>query len=366
MKIVTVVGARPQFIKASTISRAIVHHQKSGGCELEEVILHTGQHYDDNMSDIFFQEMHIPKPKYNLGVKATLHGDMTAQQLQKIEKILLSEKPDVTLIYGDTNSTLAGALASVKLGIPVAHVESGLRSYNMSMPEEVNRIVADSVSDILFCPTDSAVFNLEQEGALKKGKKIINVGDVMLDAALYYTKYSKRPSGVNIDSDYILMTLHRQENTDSPEIMRKIIDGINKLSSKYPIIIPVHPRTEKKMVEGDLHFGHNVIVLDPVSYFEMLWLISHSRIVVTDSGGLQKESYFFKKPCITLREETEWTELVSVGANELCPPKNSDITNIIEKCFHEAIDSLAFSDHSLYGSGMSSNSIVEVLIENYS
>ncbi|KZY89539.1 UDP-N-acetyl glucosamine 2-epimerase, partial [Oleiphilus sp. HI0071] len=299
MKIVTVLGARPQFIKAGTVSREIAK-RNGGGQSINEVIVHTGQHYDANMSDIFFEEMQIPKPDYQLGVGGQTHGSMTGKMLVNIEDVLLKEKPDVVMVYGDTNSTLAGALAASKLHIPVAHVEAGLRSFNMAMPEEVNRILTDRISKWLFCPTETAVQNLQIEGvdAWKNDARVHNVGDVMLDGALFYKDLAIKPDNVT-DGGFMLCTIHRAENTDSLERMTSIVSALNELALDQHIILPLHPRTRKIISEYGLEF-QGITVIEPVGYLNMVWLIANCDRVMTDSGGLQKEAYFFSKPCITL------------------------------------------------------------------
>ena len=320
MKIATIVGARPQFVKAAEVSREFKQLQ-----DMEEIIIHTGQHYDANMSDVFFEELNIPKPDYNLGIGGGSHGARTGQQLENIENVLLKEEPDCVLVYGDTNSTLAGALAAAKLHIPVVHVEAGLRSFNMRMPEEINRILTDQVSTLLFCPTQTAIQNLTEEGFDRKDCKMINVGDVMYDSALYYASKLKKPKSINkeVESDHILATIHRAENTDSPEKLANIIDALNELNSQKPVICPIHPRT-RKIIET-LKLKPKFILLDPVSYFEMLWLLKHSSLVVTDSGGLQKEAYFFKKFCVTVRDQTEWVELIKEKVNILVGADKEEI-----------------------------------------
>lgn len=352
MKILTVVGARPQFVKAAVVSRAIKRSKN-----IEEVIVHTGQHYDKNMSDVFFDEMDIPEPKYSLNLGGGNHGEMTGRQLEAIEKVLLEEKPDVVLVYGDTNSTIAGALSAVKLHTPVAHVEAGLRSFNMAMPEEVNRILTDNISAQLFCPTETAIQNLQREGFEHKQCEIFNVGDVMYDAALYYLDKSHRPESLasNIESDFILATVHRADNTDNPEKLGSIIDALNQLSLQRHVICPIHPRTRKKISE--LGLDCQFTLLDPVSYFEMLWLLKNSALVLTDSGGLQKEAYFFQKFCVTMREQTEWVELVENGVNSLV---GSDKEKIVSQA-RQFLTSEFEARTDLYGNGDAGMKIVEKL-----
>ena len=311
-KIITVVGARPQFIKAATLSRQF---QLKG---VEELIIHTGQHFDANMSDVFFEEMEIPKPAFQLDIHGLTHGAMTGRMLEGIEEILLKEKPDGLLVYGDTNSTLAGALAASKLHIPVIHVEAGLRSYNMEMPEEINRILTDRISTILFCPTDTAIQNLKREGYDNMPIKIIKNGDVMQDAAMYYAAKAEQKSDVIRKTGlkrFVLATIHRQENTDSPTNLKSIIEGLNEINRQVPVVVPIHPRTRK--ILSQLNIIPEFKLIDPVGYFDMIMLLKNCELVITDSGGVQKEAFFFGKHCITLREQTEWVELIDKGYNLL-------------------------------------------------
>jgi len=354
MKIVTVLGARPQFIKAAAVSRVI--GQYSG---IEEIIVHTGQHHDANMSDIFFEQMSVPKPDYQLEIAGLNHGAMTGRMLEEVEDILVNEKPDAVMVYGDTNTTLAGALAASKLHIPIAHVESGLRSYNMRMPEEVNRVLTDRISSILFCPTENAVQNLIAEGYEKLDGKIIESGDVMLDAAMFYADSAVVPSfysGLDVDDEYILVTVHRAENTDNPEKLNSIMESLCELAQNRSIIFPVHPRTRQKIGEYIDRPGINFV--DPVGYMEMIWLMKNSGIIITDSGGLQKEAFFFEKPCITLREETEWVELVDCGANIIAGTSRENIIS----AYNDLIGKDIPISTPLYGSGNASNVVVESLL----
>lgn len=317
MKIVTVVGARPQFIKAAAVSRAIAATPGA-----QEILLHTGQHYDNNMSDIFFEELGIPKPDHHLGVHGGGHGHMTGQMLIKIEEVLIKETPDWVLVYGDTNSTLAGALAASKLHIPIAHVEAGLRSFNRRMPEEVNRVLTDHISTLLFAPTDSAVKNLALEGV--DPQAVRRVGDVMFDAVLYYGQVAEGASAILQKTglqtgQYVLATIHRSENTDDPQRLRQIIQCLNHAAAHLDVVLPLHPRTRAAMerLGGDSRLSGRIKVIDPVGYLDMVMLEKNARLVVTDSGGVQKEAYFHRVPCITLREETEWVELVECKWNTL-------------------------------------------------
>lgn len=312
MKVVTVVGARPQFIKAAVVSRVFAAHD-----EVEEILVHTGQHFDANMSDIFFAEMSIPKPHYNLNVNGLSHGAMTGQMLEKIEEVLLKENPDWVLVYGDTNSTLAGALAAKKLHIRVAHVEAGLRSFNMKMPEEINRILTDRISDVLFCPTDKAIENLRKEGFDNFSSHIVKNGDVMQDAAIFYSAKAQKPD-FNLPEKFVICTLHRAENTDDIVRLSEIISALEDISRKYVVVLPLHPRTKAKLTDLNFDFQKSsIFFIEPIGYLEMVWLLKHCSFVMTDSGGLQKEAYFFEKYCITLRDETEWVELVDNNFNIL-------------------------------------------------
>jgi len=365
MKIVTIIGARPQFIKAAALS--LVLRKKIG---VREILIHTGQHFDNNMSRIFFEQMQIPKPDYNLEVAGLSHGAMTGRMLGRLEAVLLSEKPDLVLVYGDTNSTLAGALAAAKLHIPVAHVEAGLRSFNRRMPEEINRVLTDHISDLLFAPTGAAVANLENEGI--SPEKIHLVGDVMQDAALHYASLARKPAFfesrvISPAEPFVLATLHRAENTDAPGRLAEIIDAIREISRQTPVLMPLHPRTRKRITETGLKIdgdssGIRLHLLDPVGYLEMVWLLQHCALVMTDSGGLQKEAYFFKKPCITLRDETEWMELVDTGVNTLVGAKSSAILDAF--CNALNLPQIAF-DRDLYGSGKAGQLIAEQLLSSF-
>ncbi|MBN2782363.1 MAG: UDP-N-acetylglucosamine 2-epimerase (non-hydrolyzing) [Campylobacterales bacterium] len=354
MKILTILGARPQFIKAGSISREIKKNKN-----IKEVIVHTGQHYDANMSDIFFEEMQIPRPDYFLGIGGRSHGAMTGQMIEKIEEVVLKENPDLILVYGDTNSTLAGAIVASKLHIKLVHIEAGLRSFNMKMPEEVNRILTDRVSDILFCPTDTAVKNLKKEGFDNFNCKIIKSGDVMQDGAIFYKNLSKKPD-IEIKDGFILCTIHRAENTDDELRLRDIFGALKEISKKREIILPLHPRTKKILDTLDIDVT-NITIIEPVGYLEMVWLIDNCSLVMTDSGGLQKEAYFFKKPCITLRDETEWVELVENRFNILA---GADKTKILD--IFASLENLFCKDYSknLYGDGYASKKIIQELIKD--
>lgn len=358
MKIATVIGARPQFIKAAVVSRACREHRP----DVQEIIVHTGQHYDANMSDVFFDELDIPQPDYHLGVGGGTHGQNTGRMLEAIETVFLENKPQWVLVYGDTDSTLAGALAAVKLRIPVAHVEAGLRSFNRNMPEEINRVLTDHASDLLFTPTDTATRNLANEGII--GDKVRQVGDVMYDAALYYATMAEKESRI-LDSlglnskTYILATLHRAENVDNRERLSNILEGFSE--SPYPIIWPIHPRTRKRIEDFGLELPTNIQEIEPVGYLDMVMLEKHARVIATDSGGVQKEAYFHGVPCITLREETEWVELVEAGTNVIVGANSVLIGEMLKK--------YEFKDFSknrsmMYGNGYCGSVIVRSLTEN--
>lgn len=323
-KIVTVLGARPQFVKAAVLSRVIQSHRK-----MEEVIVHTGQHYDANMSDVFFKEMQIPEPKYNLNINGISHGAMTGQMLEKIEAILIEEKPDAVVVYGDTNSTLAGALAARKLQIKVIHIEAGLRSFNMSMPEEVNRILTDRISDLLCCPTQTALDNLNAEGFDSFDSKVVLSGDIMKDSLEFYTALSEEKSTLVTDLDlqdnnFVLATIHRQENTDDVSKLKSIFEALEEIHLEKEVVMPLHPRTKLILEKHGLNY--KIRFINPVGYFDMLQLLKHCSLVVTDSGGLQKEAFFSGKRCLIAREETEWKELVAHNFAEIV---GSDFSEIV-------------------------------------
>lgn len=356
MKIVTILGARPQFIKAGTVSRAITNYSN-----ITEIIVHTGQHFDKNMSDIFFDEMKIPKPHYNLNINGLSHGAMTGQMLEKIEEILIQEKPDWVMVYGDTNSTLAGALAASKLHIKIAHIEAGLRSFNMNMPEEINRILTDRISTMLFCPTNSAIHNLSTEGFKNFDCQVIKSGDVMQDGALFYSQFAKKPLSLQIDTPYILTTIHRAENTDDTLRLTNILHALNTLAIDTALVLPLHPRTKKIIQDRHLDLHNNIHIIEPVGYLEMIWLIQNAKIIMTDSGGLQKEAFFFQKPCITLRDETEWVELIEHNFNILV---GADKAKIVAAHNEHTFNTEFNID--LYGMGKASKNIVKALINEHS
>ena len=354
-KIVTILGARPQFVKAAVLSRVISNHN-----DVEEVIVHTGQHYDANMSDIFFSEMEIPKPTYNLAINGLSHGAMTGQMLQKIEEVLMTEKPDAVAVFGDTNSTLAGALAAKKLHIKVIHIEAGLRSFNMKMPEEINRILTDRISDLLLCPTDSAIDNLVNEGFENMPSNIVKSGDIMKDAVEYYSQFSQEKSTIISDlnlqkNEFVLATIHRQENTDDLANLNSIFAGLETISKEKTVVLPLHPRTKAILKSNKLNF--NIKIIDPVGYFDMLELLKNCNLVVTDSGGLQKEAFFNKKHCIIAREETEWIELVTNGFAKIV---GSNTVKMIE-AYTSFQNSQANFEVDLYGANVGENMYKEIV-----
>lgn len=350
MKLLTVIGARPQFVKAAVVSRALRPRAV-------EILAHTGQHYDFNMSDIFFQELGLPQPDYALGIGSGPHGSQTGKMLEAVENVLLKEKPDALLIYGDTNSTLAGALAAAKLHVPVAHVEAGLRSFNRRMPEEINRVMADHLSTWLFAPTQTATQNLAAEG-IRAGVHL--VGDVMYDAFLLMSQTVQRHSRIVAEHrlaprGYLLLTLHRAENTDDPARLGAIIDAVNQ--AEQPVVFPVHPRTAAKIREYGLTVNAAVVrMIEPVGYFDMLNLELHAKAVLTDSGGVQKEAYMAGVPCITLRDETEWVETVTARRNYLAGADPRAIQTAL------ALEWVSPEQPALFGDGKAAERIVDLLI----
>jgi UDP-GlcNAc3NAcA epimerase len=350
-RVLSIVGARPQFIKAAAVLRAIAPVNR-GGERLRHRLVHTGQHYDENMSEVFFRELEIPAADHNLGVRSALHGEMTAQMLAGIERVLLEERPDIVIVYGDTNSTLAGALAAVKLHIPVAHVEAGLRSFNMRMPEEVNRVVADRVSQWLLCPTAAAEQNLLTEGA--DPSRIRRVGDVMYDAVLHY---AEKAAPAAVSGPYCVATVHRAENADDPQRLGAILSALDEVSRLTPVILPVHPRTRARLAQFGLA-PLRVRLVDPIGYLEMIGLLRGCQGVLTDSGGLQKEAYFLRKPCVTLREETEWVELVELGVNRVAGYDPGTILGAWKELSGRAHDWSARP----YGAGDAGSKIVATLL----
>ena len=358
IKVMTVVGARPQFIKAAAVSRAI---QELNG-EIREVMVHTGQHFDDNMSAVFFDELQIPVPAHNLHISSGSHGAMTGRMLIALEEVMQSEKPDYVLIYGDTNSTLAAALAASKLGVAIAHVEAGLRSYNMVMPEEINRILSDRVSKLLLCPTEQAVRNLASEG-INEG--VHNVGDVMFDVALFVRERARTTSGILrklllTPGEFILATCHRQENTDNPGRLSQIIDALSILSQVKRVVLPLHPRT-RKLLDGDaLAKLERVTLVEPLGFYDMVALEQAAQLILTDSGGVQKEAFFYQVPCVTMRDETEWVETVDLGWNTLVGADSGRICSAVEKALGNPETRIKAA--SPYGDGKASAKIVSHLL----
>ena len=359
MKVLSVIGARPQFVKAAVVSGALRRHKG-----VEEFLVHTGQHFDENMSRVFFDEMGIPEPSENLGVSGGGHGSMTGKMLIRVEELIMEQKPDCVLVYGDTNSTLAGALAASKLNVPCAHVEAGLRSDNRAMPEEINRILTDHACDLLFAPTDDAARRLREEGIA--GEKVIRTGDVMLDAALLYGEKAKSESAILDRLDlkekkYALCTLHRAENVDSKEVVEWLISGLGEIAQNLPVLLPIHPRTKVRLKEFELldTLPPGIRIEDPVGYLDILRLESSAALILTDSGGMQKEAFFQKVPCVTLRTETEWTELLSGGHNRLACP----LTDSISGKATEALTAAPDWTIDLYGNGRSSELIASSILK---
>ncbi len=377
-KIVTIIGARPQIIKAAALSRAI---RSKFSKQIKEVIVHTGQHYDENMSEVFFKEMNIPLPNYNLNVGSGLHGKQTAAMIDGIEQILLKEQPNGLVIYGDTNSTLAGAVAASKLLIPIFHIEAGLRSYNKTMPEEVNRVLADHVSTLLFCPTQQAIKNLEKEGFnlhahtpfSNNNPKVILSGDVMYDNSLYFSKIAEQKSQLitilNLKKQpFVLCTIHRNNNTDVAERLTAIFNALLKISEEYKIILPLHPRTKKQIelllsskMQETIVNNKNIIIIPPASFLDMILLEKNCSMVITDSGGVQKEAYFFKKPCIVMRPETEWVELLETGTTLLADADAKKIISAFKKLKNTSIEKFL----PFYGNGHAAENILKEIIQYF-
>jgi UDP-GlcNAc3NAcA epimerase len=386
MKIVTIVGARPQFIKAAAVSRAIQAYNQRGPStgrfsskkKIHEIFVHTGQHYDTLMDRVFFEELELPHPNYHLGVGSGSHARQTGTMLERIETVLERERPEIVLVYGDTNSTLAGALTAAKLNIPVAHVESGLRSYNRSMPEEINRLITDHLSTLLFCPTPEAVRNLQKEG-IKDGRtrSVRKVGDVMYDSILYYSKLAEKKSTILKDlglfpysdlpnphsairiPNYYLATLHRAENTDDPKRLKSILKALSEIGREMPVVLPLHPRTRKMMkTYGLFPKSRGIRWIEPVSYLNMLSLEKNARAILTDSGGVQKEAYWLKVPCFTLREETEWVETVRSGWNVLV---GTGARRIVEEVSRLEMRKRPPRRKGVFGDGRASEKVVQIL-----
>lgn len=356
IKIISIVGARPQFIKLAGLSHLMRYY-------FNEIILHTGQHYNNEMSDIFFRQLKINKPKYNLGVGSKSQGEQTSLMIAGVEKVLSKENPNLVLVYGDTNSTLAGALAARKLNIPIGHIEAGLRSYNKKMSEEINRIVSDHISDILFCPSKSSVNNLKKEGIIKN---VYLVGDIMKETLLKFSAYSEKHSSIIRDlglmpQDYYLLTIHRAENTDSIRILKTMIKILGGLNAQ--IVFPLHPRTRKKIKEFSIIIPPNIKAIPPVGYLDMLALEKNARIILTDSGGVQKEAFFLRIPCVTLRDETEWVETVDSGMNVVAGTNRNRILKGIDCFLKRKIAILRIRDPYGYGGG--AIKIVEIIRKHF-
>lgn len=356
LKIVTIVGARPQFIKAAAVSRAFRQ------APVAEVLVHTGQHYDENMSQVFFDELDIPRPAYNLEIAGGTHGMMTGRMLEAIERVLLQERPDWVLIYGDTNSTLAGALAAAKLHIPVAHVEAGLRSFNTRMPEEVNRILSDRISTLLLCPTGTAIANLWNEG-ITSG--VHDVGDVMYDVALFYSDMARNKTTILSKlglspRGFVLATCHRAENTDDPVRLTAIVEALAGVARDVPVVLPLHPRTRQLIAKMNLTRNlEGIKAVEPLSYLDMVALEQAAKVICTDSGGVQKEAFFFGVPCITMRDETEWVELVEAGWNTLVGADAARIQRAVRDT-----NTISVRRPDLYGEGNAAGKILDLLIAN--
>jgi UDP-GlcNAc3NAcA epimerase len=355
--VVSIVGARPQFVKAAVVSRALA----SAG--LSDVLVHTGQHYDFEMSGLFFDELGIPAPEYNLGIGSGRHGVQTGRMIEAVESALLNIRPDMVLAYGDTNSTLAGALAAAKLHIPVSHIEAGLRSFNRQMPEEINRVLTDHIADVLFAPTAIAVRNLESEGI--SAGRIIRTGDVMHDAALWFAARAETASHVlqrlQLQSRmYVLATLHRGENTDDPIRLQAIFEGLAEVAQQLPVVLPLHPRTRKAIERAQIRAAalQRILVLEPLGYLDMTMLEKHARLIATDSGGVQKEAYFHSVPCVTLRGETEWLESLEGGCNQLVFPMNRQA---VASGIRESLKRRPTFRSGIYGDGNSAAHIANVI-----
>ncbi len=369
IKVVTVVGARPQFIKAAIVSRAFA---REGA--VREVLLHTGQHYDERLSEVFYRELEIPRPAFELAIGSGSHGVQTGRMLAGIEEILVSERPDWVLVYGDTNSTLAGALAAAKLPFALAHVEAGLRSFNRRMPEEINRIVTDHCADLLFAPTDRARSNLLSEGI--PDERINLVGDVMYDAAIHFGERAEKDSRLLERHDlepggFILATIHRAENTDDPRRLEAIFHGLEQVGREKKVILPLHPRTRKaldrlptgaRFIDPQPGSAQSLRCIEPLGYLDMLKLERAAALVVTDSGGVQKEAFFQRTPCVTLRTETEWKELVEIGWNRVVAPESAEqVRDAVLAALQAGVPSVPPAAENLYGGGQAARRIVDTL-----
>jgi len=354
MKILNIVGARPQFIKSCMLSKALKLNSK-----VKEVIVHTGQHYDNNMSNVFFKQLNLPVPDYYLGAGSGPHGEQTAKMLVELENIMVSVNPDIVIVYGDTNSTLAGSLAAAKLHIPIAHVESGLRSFNKKMPEEINRIITDHLSDYLFCPSNAAVKNLKREG-IDKG--VYQTGDIMYDSVLHFKPFAIQQSFILkelslSEQKYYLATIHRAENTDDPNRLKSILEALQQLETE--VVLPLHPRTKNKINQFklmDIISSSSITLIEPLNYFDMLVTASKAKAILTDSGGLQKEAYMLQVPCVTFRDETEWEETVQAGWNHLAGTDSQIILNTVKTI------RIPNEHPPLFGDGRTAERIAEILI----
>ena len=376
MKIVTIIGARPQIIKAAGLSRAIKNHYAD---RIQEVIVHTGQHYDDNMSQVFFDELGIPKPDYNLQVGSATHGVQTSRMIEGIERILTDEKPDYIVLYGDTNSTLAGAVAASKIHVPIVHIEAGLRSFNKRMPEEINRIVCDHCSTLLFTPTLAGFENLAKEGFRMDNArpftidnpKVYHCGDIMYDNSLHFSTIADQKTDILqrvelTEKPFVLATLHRDSNTDDKERLTSILDALITLSHEIAVVLPMHPRTRKmteQLIDDErlyrLYHSENITITEPVSFLEMIQLEKHASLVMTDSGGVQKEAYFFRKPCAILRPETEWVEIVETGSATLV---DAEKERILQTC-KQYLQQPPVDFPEIFGDGHAAEFILEKMLE---
>ncbi len=380
MKIVTIIGARPQIIKAAGLSRAI---KENFAEQIEEIIVHTGQHYDQNMSEVFFEELGIPKPNINLNTGSGKHGEQTAKMISGIEEILLNEKPDAIVLYGDTNSTLAGAVAASKIHVPIVHIEAGLRSYNKKMPEEINRIMCDHSSTLLFSPTQAGVDNLLKEGFSLEQKApytmdnpgVFHCGDIMYDNSLYFSTLSDQKSEVLAQNglrtgEFVLSTIHRNDNTDQPERLSGIFEAILEIIATHDLffVLPLHPRTAKQMevnlsdaLKNQIEKEDRLKLIEPVSFLDMIALEKNAKIIVTDSGGVQKEAFFFQKPCVILRPETEWVELVSCGAAKIVGWHKDQIISAFD--FYMSNTEVSFPP--LFGDGKAGEFMCDKMLESF-
>ncbi|MDR1653969.1 MAG: UDP-N-acetylglucosamine 2-epimerase (non-hydrolyzing) [Prevotellaceae bacterium] len=377
MKLLTIIGARPQIIKAAALSRAI---RNGFSDKIQEKILHTGQHYDENMSAVFFAEMNIPKPDFNLNIGSGRHGEQTAKMIAGIEQALINERFDAVVLYGDTNSTLAGAVAASKLHIPIVHIEAGLRSFNMAMPEEINRIVCDQLSTLLFAPTQTAVQNLTNEGFMQSKttfpnglrRKVFHSGDIMYDNSLYFAEIAEQKTDILErlqleNQDFVLCTIHRDNNTDNPERLSAIIEALLEIAQNTKIVLPLHPRTKKLLPENLLQNiyskllnNSNIQIIPPASFFEIIVLEKHSKLIMTDSGGLQKEAYFFRKPCIILRPETEWVEIVQQNAGKIADANKDMIIDSYHKLLKNSSDFMP-----VFGDGQAAEFMLNKILETF-